>query len=215
VDDNGVRHQEAGAAGGRAAGRLRRNRSGRPRRAAALASLVAAAALGLAACGPGASGPSGGGTSGSDEGGTASTKAGSGKLLEFARCMRAHGLGSFPDPVPAPGGGYSLHIRITPGSPLNPHSPRYRAAQAACKAFSPSGNLTPAQQVAANAKALKYSQCMRSHGIGSYPDPDGHGTIKVAAGPGIDPTSPRFQQAEQACQGLDNGFNMQTSNFPS
>jgi hypothetical protein len=191
MDGNGVRH--AGADGGRATARSRQNRRGRPRRAAPLASLVAAVVLGLAACGSGASSSNAGGTSGSD-GGTASTKPAAAKLLEFARCMRAHGLPGFPDPVPAPGGG---------------------AASAACKAFSPSGNLTPAQQVAANAKALKYSQCMRSHGIGSYPDPDGHGTIKVAAGPGIDPTSPRFQQAEHACQSLDNGFNMQTSNFPA
>jgi hypothetical protein len=213
MDDNGVQH--AGPAAGRATGRSTRARSGRPRRAVPLAGLAAAAALGLAACGSGASGPHAGGTSGSGKGGTASTKAASGKLLEFSRCMRAHGLPSFPDPVPAPGGGYSLHIRITPGSPLSPHSPQYQAAQAACKAFSPAGNLTPAQQVVANAKALKYSQCMRSHGIGSYPDPDGHGTIKVAAGPGIGPTSPRFQQAEHACRSLENGFNMQTSNFPS
>jgi hypothetical protein len=97
---------------------------------------------------------------------------------------------------------------------MNPHSPQFQAAKKACKAFSPFGYLTPAQQVAANAKALKYSLCMRSHGIGSYPDPNGHGTIVVAAGPGIDPYSARFKQAEQACRGLDSGFNMQTSNFP-
>ena len=56
---------------------------------------------------------------------------------------------------------------------------------------------------------------MRSHGISSYPDPNGQGTISVAAGPGIDPTSPRFRTAQNACQSLDNGFNMNTSNFPS
>jgi hypothetical protein len=98
---------------------------------------------------------------------------------------------------------------------MSPHSPQFRAAQNACKKFSPFGNLTPARRAEANAKALQYSQCMRSHGIGSYPDPDGQGTIKVAAGPGIDPYSPRFKHAETACQSLNNGFDMQTSNFPS
>jgi len=166
-----------------------------------------AAALGLATCGSGASGP--------NTGGTASTNVAPAKALAYARCMRAHGLTSFPDPVAAPGGGSSFHMRVTPGSSLNPDSPRFQAANAACKAFSPFDSLTPAQQAVANAKALRYSRCMRSHGIGSYPDPNGHGTIRVASGPGIDPDSPRFQQAEQACQGLDSGFNMQTSNFLS
>jgi hypothetical protein len=106
-------------------------------------------------------------------------------------------------------------MRVTPGSDLNPHSPRYRAARSACKAFLPSGNMTAAQRAAANARALKYAQCMRSHGIGSYPDPNGQGTIVVQAGGGIDPGSPRFQNAQKACQSLDNGFNMDTSNFPS
>jgi hypothetical protein len=56
---------------------------------------------------------------------------------------------------------------------------------------------------------------MRSRGVSSYPDPNGQGTISVAAGPGIDPTSPLFQRAQRACQSLDHGFNMDTSNFPS
>ena len=166
-----------------------------------------AAATGLAACGSG--------TYASNAGGTASTNVPPAKALAYARCMRAHGLTSFPDPVAAPGGGSSFHMRVTPGSSLNPDSPRFQAANAACKAFSPFDSLTPAQQAVANAKALRYSRCMRSHGIGSYPDPNGHGTIQVASGSGIDPTAPGFQQAEHACQGLDSGFNMQTSNFPS
>src|SRR5215469_9722714 len=82
-------------------------------------------------------------------------------------------------PVAAPGGGSSFHMLVTPGSSLNPDSPRFQAANAACKAFSPFDSLTPAQQAVANAKALRYSRCMRSHGIGSYPDPNGHGTIQV------------------------------------
>jgi len=174
-----------------------------------------AAALGLATCGSGASGSNAGGTSGPNTGGTASTNVAPAKALAYARCMRAHGLTSFPDPVAAPGGGSSFHMRVTPGSSLNPDSPRFQAANAACKAFSPFDSLTPAQQAVANAKALRYSRCMRSHGIGSYPDPNGHGTIQVASGSGIDPTAPGFQQAEHACQGLDSGFNMQTSNFLS
>jgi hypothetical protein len=128
--------------------------------------------------------------------------------------MRAHGITGYPDPTQH-GSQISITIQVKPGSNLNPHAPRYQAARSACKPFLPTGNLTAAQEAAANAKALKYSQCMRSHGISSYPDPNGQGTIVVAAGGGIDPRSAQFQNAQKACQSLDSGFNMATSNFPS
>lgn len=51
-------------------------------------------------------------------------------LLKFARCMRAHGLLSFPDPT-------SNGIRIGPNSGIDPRSPRYQAAQKACAKYSP------------------------------------------------------------------------------
>jgi len=127
--------------------------------------------------------------------------------------MRAHGITGYPDPT-AHGHQISITVHVAPGSNLNPHSPQNQAAHNACRSFLPSG-MTAAQQSAANAKALKYSQCMRSHGIGSYPDPNGQGTIVVQAGGGIAPSSPQFQHAQKACQSLDTGFNMDTTNFPS
>jgi hypothetical protein len=173
-------------------------------RIAPLAVLVTAAAVSLAACSGASSSP-----------GTAS--GGSSRLaqaLKFSQCMRAHGITGYPDPKQA-GSQISITIRVTPGSNLNVHSPQFQAAHSACKSFLPFGNLTAAQKAAANAKALKYSQCMRSYGISSYPDPNGQGTIVVAAGGGIDPRSSQFQNAQKACQSLNNGFSMETSNFPS
>jgi hypothetical protein len=186
-----------------------------PHRTLPLAGIMAAVVVGLAACGGGSPGTpaAGGGSPGTPAAGGGSSRS-STLLLKFSECMRAHGISGFPDPVPGPHG-YSIHISVRPGSDLNPHSPQYRAAQNSCKKYSPSGNLTAAQKAAANARALRYSQCMRAHGIASYPDPNGEGTIVVSAGGGIDPTSPQFQKAEKACQSLDNGFNMETSNFPS
>jgi hypothetical protein len=187
-------------------GAVRRRRPVWPHRTFPLAGMMAAAVVGLAACSGGSPSPSAasGGPSGS-----------SAEALKFSQCMRAHGIAGYPDPVPAPGGGYSIHVRSSPGSDLNRHSPQFQAAQDACKKYTPFGNLTAAQKVAANAKALKYSQCMRSHGITSYPDPNGQGTIVVDASRGIDPTSPQFENAQKACQRLDNGFSMETSGFPS
>jgi hypothetical protein len=58
--------------------------------------------------------------------------------------------------------------------------------------------LTPAQRAA----ALAYSQCMRSHGVPNFPDPDSQGRIAIQGGPGsgLNMNSPAFQNAQKACQ---------------
>jgi hypothetical protein len=53
--------------------------------------------------------------------------------LEFARCMRAHGV-AMSDPKVEPGGGFSLGID---GSKADPDSPAFRRAQEACQALMP------------------------------------------------------------------------------
>jgi hypothetical protein len=53
------------------------------------------------------------------------------------------------------------------------------------------------------ADALRYSRCMRSHGISDFPDPSASGIFAIhSAGPNsdLDRTNPTFQAAEQACQ---------------
>jgi hypothetical protein len=51
-------------------------------------------------------------------------------------------------------------------------------------------------------EALKYSQCMRSHGVPDFPDPNASGGINVQAGPGgdLNPDNPTFQAAQKACE---------------
>jgi hypothetical protein len=53
--------------------------------------------------------------------------------------------------------------------------------------------------------ALAYSQCMRSHGVSDFPDPNASGQIELKAGPGSDltPDSPVFTKAQQACKSLE------------
>jgi hypothetical protein len=55
-----------------------------------------------------------------------------------------------------------------------------------------------------HASALAYSRCMRAHGITKYPDPDKNGDIGINGGPGtgLDPNSPQFKAADQACKHL-------------
>jgi hypothetical protein len=53
-------------------------------------------------------------------------------------------------------------------------------------------------------RALAYSRCMRAHGISKFPDPNAQGNLSVNAGPGtgIDPNSPQFKAADNACKSL-------------
>jgi hypothetical protein len=67
-----------------------------------------------------------------------------------------------------------------------------------------SGHFGLTLKVAPGADGRKFSSCMRSHGIPSFPDPNGQGEIAVSGGPGsdLDPSSPKFQSAQQACRKL-------------
>ena len=49
--------------------------------------------------------------------------------------------------------------------------------------------------------ALAYANCMRSHRVPDFPDPDGQGHFVIHGGPGGDlaPSSPAFQAAERVC----------------
>lgn len=47
--------------------------------------------------------------------------------------------------------------------------------------------------------ALQYSQCMRENGVPNFPDPE-EGKIQITPGSGVDPESPEFQEASEACR---------------
>ena len=66
----------------------------------------------------------------------------------------------------------------------------------------PTSSASPS--ASASGSALAYSQCMRAHGITKFPDPDSHGNLGLNAGPGtgIDPNSPQYKAADQACKHL-------------
>jgi hypothetical protein len=53
-----------------------------------------------------------------------------------------------------------------------------------------------------SSNGLAFSQCMRSHGVPSFPDPNSQGQISFGSSNGINPQSPKFQSAQQACQKL-------------
>lgn len=57
------------------------------------------------------------------------------EMLQFSQCMRAHGLTNFPDPSFSSSG---PRIRFG-GAGLNPNSPAFQQAQAACAKYRPGG----------------------------------------------------------------------------
>ena len=114
--------------------------------------------------------------------------------------MRAHGVPDFPDPV-----GNNLQIKAGPGSDLDPNSPRMQAAQKACKSLAPGGGQSGTVSAAQQAQALKFSACMRSHGVPNFPDPTFSGGGVQLHVTGIDPNSPQMVAAQKACQSLQLG----------
>jgi hypothetical protein len=117
--------------------------------------------------------------------------------------MRAHGIKAFPDPS----SNGDLSLNAGPGTGIDPNSPRYQAADQACKSLMPPSRLSPAQQAAMKAGNLRYAQCMRSHGISDFPDPNSQGLLQVQAqqGSDLDPNNPRYQSANTACQHFELG----------
>ncbi len=62
----------------------------------------------------------------------------------------------------------------------------------------------------ANSGALAFAECMRANGITNFPDPPSAGGPAIAPS-GLDPTSPQFLNAENACAHLEKGGNPGTS----
>ena len=124
------------------------------------------------------------------------------RALKLSECMRANGVPNFPDPN---GQG------VIQGSGIDPNSSQFQKAQQTCakKVGGGLGTRSPAQIAAAEAAALAFSKCMRSHGVSDFPDPkfsSGGGiSIRIAGAGGnngLDPSSPIFQKAQRSCSSL-------------
>ena len=127
-------------------------------RAVSIAVTVALASASISACG--SSGPKAT-TSASRSSQTTSQISG----LGYARCMRAHGVSSFPDPSAT--GGFDLTA-----AGINQSSPAVKAAETACRRLLPVKHVPVVQPTAAAyTSLLHWARCMRAHGISGMPDP--------------------------------------------
>jgi hypothetical protein len=137
-------------------------------------------------------------------------------VLDFAACMREHGV-DMPDPeINSAGGGigfgFTIQGEASDQGPGAAQMQQMQEANEACQHFLEGvvqefdrPDMTEMQD-----QMLAFSQCMRDHGI-DYPDPvfseDGGVTL---VGPdegtgGFDPTDPDFQAAQEACQEIFGG----------
>ncbi len=66
-------------------------------------------------------------------------------------------------------------------------------------AASPEGSSSSGASNGVTQEALKYAQCMRSHGVTNYADPV-PGKAQSIGGSGLDTNSPTYQAAASACQ---------------
>lgn len=124
------------------------------------------------------------------------------QALKLSQCMRANGVPNFPDPN---GQG------VIQGSGIDPNSSAFQRAQQKCAKETGGGlgTRSPAQVAQAEAAALAFSKCMRSHGVPGFPDPQfgsgGRISIRISARggeAGFDPQSAIFQRAQQRCSSL-------------
>jgi hypothetical protein len=120
------------------------------------------------------------------------------RALDFAKCMRAHGV-DMPDPEVDDQG--RIKMRIGGGKASErPDPKKLEAAQKACGNLIGGGDgdrqIDPAERDA----MVAFAKCMREHGI-DMPDPTGDGlTVRGEKdGGGPDPDSEEFKAAEQAC----------------
>ncbi len=120
------------------------------------------------------------------------------QLVAFSRCMRSHGVPTFPDPNGSGG------LPKQTAQQLGVTGAQFQAAQTACQPLLPNhgSGPTPAEVQQETTQALKFSQCMRAHGVTNFPDPatTGQHRIPDPASLGIDQGSPQFQAANHACR---------------
>lgn len=123
------------------------------------------------------------------------------QALAYAKCMRSHGIPDFPDPT-VQDNAHSKGVGFSMPNDVDPHSPQYLSAAKLCEKQTGFGHISAAQMQAAMTAMLKYAECMRSHGIASFPDPQENSHQIGFSVTGIDQNTARFKAAQSTCKAL-------------
>jgi hypothetical protein len=121
-------------------------------------------------------------------------------VVNFADCMRSHGVPNFPDPTTR-----AFKFALAPSTA---HSPAFLSAYAVCRHLLPNnGGQDAAHNPAQIAALLAFARCIRSHGFPNFPDPTSSGQLNHAmlANAGIDLHQPALLPAADACVSFTHG----------
>jgi hypothetical protein len=152
---------------------------------AAAAAVFIALCLALAACG--SSGHPAAGSSGQTQ-----DASGRSQLEAVVQCLRAHGVPDFPDPVYDPSDGRWHYADYRPDIP--------QSAQQACQHLDPSAvRASPPVPQAQFQALVRLAQCIRQHGVPTWPDPNPQGQFRLPSSL-LTKSDPAENNAVEACQ---------------
>jgi hypothetical protein len=140
-----------------------------------------------------------GGSSGGSSAGSANSQSPISQALAFSRCMRSHGVPSFPDPN-------SSGVFDKPSIYELSSSPKFQPATQACGHLLPDGGPgvppSPAVVQQIQADMVKFARCMRSDGVPNWPDPtlDRGRAVFDPEAVGIDTNSAQISAKMRECE---------------
>jgi hypothetical protein len=178
----------------------------RCRRPIILSSVVAVAAFSLLAAGCGGGGSPRVASVASPTTATTTRQNEAAAAVAFSRCMRSHGVPTFPDPSTI-----NPHALKATAQHLAASNPRFTAATRACNHLLPNGGSSSQETAHQNrtrlADELSFARCMRSHGVSRFPDPTAQAglSVEMVQAQGIDLHSPAVLRVVQACLPASHG----------
>jgi hypothetical protein len=107
--------------------------------------------------------------------------------------MRSNGVPGWPDPN-SYGGFDKSKLTL---QQLGASGSKVQAAQRACQHLLPGISATEQETQRILAQALRFSRCMRNHGVTNFPDPDSNGGIRI---PDSVENTPGYGATLTACQ---------------
>ena len=134
-------------------------------------------------------------------GGSTTSQSATSQTLVYARCMRQHGVPTFPDPTST---GLPKSQVLTA---RKANSARFDSAESACGHLLPSGGgngETPAEIARDWTQDRQFAQCMRHDGVPNWPGPTDRSTtdtrpvFRITA-VGLDGNSPQLRAKAQHC----------------
>ncbi len=103
---------------------------------------------------------------------------------------------------------------LAAGCSRAPSTPRVASLGSTSATTTPLGQTEGTASAADYSKDVAYAECMRTHGLPGFPDPNAQGDFLFSGGPhggGIHPGSPQFVSANNSCKHLEPNQGVQSA----